>query len=199
MINSLLKNRFSTRIFSDKEIDKSIIIDLFEAARWSPSSGNKQPWRFIAGIKNEGNTHSKLVSILNVSNAIWAEKAPLLILAIAKKYLDDSQKLNVYSFYDVGLANANLTFQASTADLFVHQMGGFNGQKAKEVFEIPDDFEPVTVLAIGYLGNPTDFPEEVLAKEKRQRTRMELTEFVYEEKFGQISNLTTAPIVEENL
>jgi nitroreductase len=189
MIHEIIKNRFSPRAFSDKYIDHEKILALFEAARWSPSSRNEQPWRFIAGVKEDQIAFNKIAETLNPSNKIWAEKAPLLILAIAKLTVGSTEQINRHSHHDLGLAIANLTFQASFMDLNVHQMGGFDQKKAREIFIIPENYEPVTILAVGYKGDPETLPENLRLREQAERKRRDLSEILFSDKFGEASNL----------
>lgn len=184
MIHELISKRHSTRAYSDKIITEEELKDLFEAARWSPSSRNEQPWRFIYATKEDPEEYSKIADLLNESNKIWAQNAPLLILGIVKLDSDFTKQLNRAAFYDMGGAVANLTTQAVSMGLAVHQMGGFNLLKAREVFEIPENFEPAIVLAVGSKGNIEDLPESLKQRELTPRRRKELSELVFKEKFG---------------
>jgi nitroreductase len=184
MIHELLKKRYSTRAFADKSIEHEKIINLLEAARWSPSSMNGQPWRFIISSKLDTVNFNNLVGILNESNQIWAKNAAVLILTIANLDFDSAGQLNKHALYDLGNAVASLTFQATAMDLFVRQMGGFNADKARMVFSIPTGYEPVSVLALGYKGNPDALPEPLKLREKAVRTRKGLYEIAFAEKFG---------------
>lgn len=184
MIHPYISERYSSRAISGKEIDKLKITDLFEAARWSPSSRNEQPWRFIYAVQSEPEEYSKLLSILNESNRIWAQNAYLLILAIAKLDSDYSIQLNRAAFYDLGGAVANLTVQAVSEGLLVHQIGGFNTLNAREIFSIPDNYEPVTVLAVGYKGSIEDLPENLRQRETAVRVRKNLDDLVFTDSFG---------------
>jgi nitroreductase len=189
MIHEIIKNRYSTRAFSEKPVDREKIVSLFEAARWSPSSRNEQPWRFIVGLKEEPVTFNKIAEILNPANRIWALKAPLLILTIAKLNINSTEQINRHALHDLGLAIANLTFQASAVNLYVHQMGGFDQQKARDIFMIPDNYEPVTVLAVGYKGDLKSLPANLKNRELSERIRKDLSDLVFSEKFGQASNI----------
>jgi nitroreductase len=189
MIHEIIKNRYSTRAFSEKPVDREKIVSLFEAARWSPSSRNEQPWRFIVGLKEEPVTFNKIAEILNPANRIWASKAPLLILTIAKLNINSTEQINRHALHDLGLAIANLTFQASAVNLYVHQMGGFDQQKARDIFMIPDNYEPVTVLAVGYKGDLKSLPANLKNRELSERIRKDLSDLVFSEKFGQASNI----------
>jgi len=184
MINKLINKRFSTRAYSEKPVEEEKLIKLFEAARWAPSSMNEQPWRFIVVSKNENDGFQKLFNTLSEGNKIWADKVPVLILVLAKKTVERTGRNNRHSWYDTGAAVALVSMQATEMDLFVHQLGGFNANESAELFEVPDEFEPVIVLAVGYHGNPDELPENLKARENAVRKRKSIDEIVFNEKFG---------------
>lgn len=184
-IHNILSKRWSPRSFQDKPVEKEKIQKLFEAARWSPSSFNEQPWRFIVGIKGEGQTYEKIQDSLVQFNKDWSQLAPLLVLSVAKKTFTSNNKPNETSGYDTGQAVANLTFQATTEGLHLHQMSGFSKDKAIELFNIPDDFEPVSVIAIGYIAEPGKLPGELAKAEKMERVRKDFDDFVFKNNFGE--------------
>ena len=184
MIHELLAKRYSPRALSNETIDTEKIVDLLEAARWAPSSMNEQPWRFVIARKEDKSDFHKILGVLNETNILWAKNASLLILTIAKLETDLSKQINKYALYDLGNAVANLTFQATSMDLFVRQMGGFNADKAIEVFSIPYDYSPVSVLALGYKGNADNLPEFLNIRENSVRTRKNLDELAFTGKFG---------------
>lgn len=184
MLHAIIKKRVSPRAFSDKQLSVEQVYELFEAARWAPSSRNEQPWRFIYAERCDEDSFNKMTDILFENNRIWAKNAPLLILTAAKLDTGVTGQLNKYAFHDLGLAVANLTFQANSNDLYVHQMGGFNAEKARILFEIPENYEPVSVLAVGYKGNPDSLPEVMRVRENAPRTRKELDDIVFKKKFG---------------
>ncbi|MCX6150525.1 MAG: nitroreductase family protein [Ignavibacteriales bacterium] len=184
MLHELIIKRNSPRAFTEKEIEPEKLEDLFEAARWAASSMNEQPWRFIVAVRKDLENFDKMVKILNEPNKIWAKNAGALILTVAKQNLDFNNKLNKYAFYDVGQSVANLTLQATAINLYVHQMGGFSAEKAKEVFLLPDEFSAVSVLAIGYKGEPEMLPENLKVRELAVRTRKPIDEIIYDGKFG---------------
>lgn len=184
-IHTLLSKRWSPRSFQDKPVEKEKIQKILEAARWSPSAFNEQPWRFIVGIKGEDETYEKIQDSLVQFNQDWSQLAPLLVLTIAKKTFTSNNKPNGTSGYDTGQSVANLTFQATAEGLHLHQMSGFSEDKAIELFNIPVDFEPVSVIAIGYIAEP-DKLQEILAKaEKMDRDRKDFNDFVFKNNFGE--------------
>lgn len=187
-VHPLIAQRWSPRAFADRPVEPAVLLSLFEAARWAPSGGNGQPWHFIVGRKGAP-THDKLVSVIKEGNLPWAAQAPVLILTVAKM-TTSSGRPHRHAFHDVGLAVANLTFQALAHDLYVHQMGGFEPEKARSVFALPEGFEPVTVIALGYLGEPEMLDEKNRERELAPRTRRPLAEFVFEETWGQTAALS---------
>ena len=189
MLHELIAKRYSPRAFSGEPVEEEKIISLLEAARWSPSSMNEQPWRFIIGVKGEGETFNKIYDSIFELNQIWAQNAPVLILAVAKEFNDRNKQDNRYAEYDLGQAIAHLTLQATSLNLYLHQMGGFNQDKARKHFKIPDGYVPISVIAVGYLGNIDMLPEQLKVREKATRNRKELSELVFDESFGHTSRL----------
>jgi len=182
-IHPLLQQRWSPRAFAAQPVTTAELLSLLEAARWAPSSGNGQPWHFIVGALGT-TTHARLAETLNEGNLPWAAAAPVLMLTVAK-LTTSSGRPATYAFYDVGLAVAQLTIQAVAQNLYVHQMGGFQSEKARALFAIPEEFAPVTMLAIGYLGAPAILDARNRERELAPRTRRSLHEFVFETTWGQ--------------
>jgi nitroreductase len=181
-ILDLLARRWSTRAFSDRSVDRETIASLFEAARWAPSSGNGQPWSFLVATQEIPAEHERMAAVLVPGNA-WARKAPVLALSVAT--LDrGADKPNRHAYHDVGLGTENLVVQAHSMGLTVHMMAGFHVEMAREIFEIPARYDPVTMIAIGYPGDPDSLPEELRAKDLAPRQRRPIREFVFSGKFG---------------
>lgn len=176
-IHQLLRSRWSPRSFSPQLIEEEKVLSLFEAARWAPSGGNLQPWAFVLTTLGT-EPHRRFVEILSGNNQRWAKNAPLLVLSLALRERKDGAP-NPWALYDLGQAVANLTVQATHLCLSVRQMGGFDKARARELFEVPGDYDPVTAIAIGYQGRPDDLPEDLREREKTERTRIPLSEFVF--------------------
>jgi nitroreductase len=186
-IYELLRQRWSTRAYTDQSIDSATLHQLFEAARWAPSSGNGQPWSFIVATKEDAEEFEKVASVLNPGNA-WAKKAAVLAIAIAA--LDRAPgKPNGHAMFDLGLAAENMALQATALGLSMHMMAGFSADKAREVFEIPERQQPVAAIAIGYPGNPHELPEDLRAKDLSPRHRKPIREFVFSGKWGEPGGL----------
>lgn len=179
-VHDLIQKRWSPRAFSSQPVEQETIMALFEAARWAASSGNEQPWRFIYATKEQAERYGKLLECLNESNRLWAQAAPVLIMTLVRTILERNNKPNRYALHDLGLAIGNLTTQASALDLYVHNMGGFSTEKAKALFNIPPDVEPVTMIAVGYLGDPAQLPQGLKEREVAQQQRRSLDELILE-------------------
>jgi nitroreductase len=188
-IHNLISERKSIRAFSEKSISDEELVTLLEAARWAPSSMNEQPWRFIVARKENSETFERMLECLNESNKNWAQHAAALILTVASKTITSLNKSNSYAWHDVGLAIGNLSIQATSMDIYLHQMGGFKHDLAKNLFEIPNDFEPVSIIALGYKGNPDLLPSPLREREMSLRKRKPLSELVFVNHFGEKSSL----------
>ena len=178
-ILDVFKKRWSPRAFSDKMVEKDTLLRLFEAARWAPSSFNEQPWNFIVANKNQEKPYQKILDSLAEFNQSWAKTAPVLAVSITKDHFSKNNKPNVYSVHDVGLAMGNLLTQATDLGVYVHQMAGFDKNKFTDSFSIPNEFSPVAAMAIGYLGDPAQLPENLQEAETQERSRKPVEEFVY--------------------
>jgi len=177
-IHELLANRWSPRSFnSEKEISLEVINSLFEAARWAPSSYNMQPWSFIYGKRDEA-TFNKINEILTPFNQLWAPKSSMLVLVTGNSLSPDGSLNSAYA-YDCGTAVANLTFEASSRGLYVHQMGGFDIQKASETFNLPNHIKPIVVIAVGFIDEASKLHENLVDMEKSPRNRKPISEFVF--------------------
>ena len=182
-IHPLLAPRFSPRAFdAARPVTDDELIALFEAARWAPSSGNAQPWRFIVGRLGDP-THARIVEALSRGNKNWAPRAPVLLLTMTQVVRDDGSPAR-HAGYDLGQSVAHLTFQAAALGLAVHQMAGFSVEAARAAFHVPDRFEPFTIVAIGAIGDPGWLPEDLRERELRARRRRSLAETVFSGRFG---------------
>jgi len=188
-IHELLRSRWSPRAFDPKSVENAKLQSVFEAARWSASGGNLQPWSFIVGRKaEEPEIFARLVSCLGEGNAPWAAHAPVLGIGVANLFRRP-EVLNRHAFHDLGMALKSLAIQAIALDLYVHFMGGFSADKAREQFSIPADHEAVTMFALGYLGDPDTLAERHKESELTERSRRPLTEFVFGDRWGITSPL----------
>jgi nitroreductase len=188
-IHELLSQRWSPRAFCDKPVEPEKLLSLLEAARWAPSSNNEQPWRFILATRDNPAEFEKVLSCLMEGNVAWAKRAYALILTVAKLSFNLAGRPNRHTFHDVGAATENLALQATALGLVVHPMAGIYPQKARELFEIPDDFDVVAALAIGYPADASSLSPELRERELAPRKRKPLNDLVFSGRWGQSSPL----------
>jgi nitroreductase len=191
-IHDLIRDRWSPRAFSNKPIETAVLASLFEAARWAPSSSNEQPWAYLVATKDDTENFAKTASVLVEFNAGWAKNAQVLALAVSSLTLRANGAPNRTAFYDTGASAALLSVEATARGLAVHQMAGFDPAKAKQVFGIPEGWEPIAAIAIGYPGHPESLPDKLRDREVAPRTRKPLSEFVMSGHWGH-----TSPIVSQ--
>lgn len=185
-LHSLIRERWSPRAFSDRPVSAQDIELLLEAARWSASSSNDQPWTIVIGDRTtDPEGHARILATLVPGNAVWAFRAPVLALVAARLNTLRSGRPNRHAQYDTGQAIATLALQATALGLAMHQMGGFDIGKARELLAIPEGFEPMAVIAIGHHGDPSDLSEELRSRELSPRTRRPISEWVFRGKWGQ--------------
>jgi nitroreductase len=171
-------SRWSPRSFTDRDVAPADLRRVFEAARWAASSFNEQPWRFIVGLRNSP-TYKKIFSTLMGVNQSWAGAAPVLILGVAKTKFGHNNADNRVALYDLGAAASYLTLQAAALGLVTHQMAGFDSAAARRAFEVPEDYNFGSVIALGYQGEPSALTNPGhAAQETAPRTRKPLNEFV---------------------
>ena len=150
-----------------------------------PSSMNEQPWSFVVATQQNEENFQCLLACLLEFNVRWARNAPVLLLSIARLTFASNGEINRHALHDVGQAMAHLTLQANASRLAVCQMAGFDIQRARETYSIPEDHEPVTVAAIGYPGDPSTLSERLRQKQLTPQKRNRLEDFVFEGKWKQ--------------
>lgn len=178
-VHDLFRKRWSPRSFSDRPVSNHDLLIVLEAARWASSSSNEQPWRFVVTRKSDGVLHERLLAALTPSNQAWAKSAPVLLLTVAKETFTQTGATNLYARHDTGGALAHLSLQATALGLHVHSMAGFDGAKARKDLGIPEGYEPIAVVALGYLGSPDTLSETQKERELAPRKRKPLSQLVF--------------------
>src|SRR5437764_202654 len=190
-IEEILKRRWSPRAFSDRLVEPEKLRSLWEAARWAPSSFNEQPWHFIVATRDKPAEHAKLLSCLVEKNQQWARYAPVLMISVTELNFAKTGKPNRHAFHDVGLAMGNLLVEATALGLCVHQMAGFSPEKVREIYGVPEEFDPVAAIAIGYAADVDVLPENFREQELGPRSRKPISSFVFQGKWGEISPIVS--------
>jgi len=181
-IDPIYIERWSPRSFLNKEVPEDMLHSIFEAARWAPSAANIQPWRFVIARKQED--REKFLSFMFEGNAIWCDKAPVLVAIVSKTDSEFTKGHNPSHAFDTGAAWGYLALEAARKGLVSHAMGGFHKDKAKEVLNIPQNYEVHAIVAIGYRGEKEVLTEQLHEREKPSN-RNEIETFISEGTFSE--------------
>ncbi len=112
-------------------------------------------------------------------NQTWAKAAPVLAISVARLKFQHDGSANAHAQHDVGAASALLSIQATALGLAVHQMAGFDPEKARQTYNIPADYQPMAAMAIGYPGDPASLPDKLRERETAPRARKPASDFVF--------------------
>jgi len=169
-IESFFYERWSSKLFTDKSVDKTQILSLFEAARWAPSSSNSQPWKFV--YATNGDFREKLNMVLNPYNKKWASKAPLIILVFSKN--KHNGKENRTAKFDTGAAWMSIAIQAKIMGMNTRAMGGIDHEVAHNVSGLTkDEYSSICAIAVGF--PETDYGN---SSENIPNSRIKIDEFI---------------------
>ncbi len=185
-VHELIASRWSPRAFDpQRSVTETQLCQVLEAARWSASCSNEQPWQFLVTTHNDRDAYAKLLGCLVPANAVWAQNAPVLLLVLARTTFQRNDNPNNWAWYDAGQAVASLVIQATALGLVAHQMAGFDPELAVTQFNIPATVCPIAVIALGYGADPSTLPSpELQERERAPRTRLQLAEFTFGNQWG---------------
>ena len=176
-LHPLLADRWSPRGFdAGHALAERDLTALLEAARWSASAANTQPWRFLVTRRGEAG-FDRLAALLMPGNQIWAPAASALLL-MAAQTRSAAGEAQPWAHYDTGQAVAHLSTQAGALGLAVHQMGGFDRDAAAAEFGLEPGLEPLVVVALGRRDADAELPEALAARERAPRERRPLADLL---------------------
>ncbi len=187
-ILELLAQRWSPYAFADRDVSTEDLGALFEAARWAPSSYNEQPWSYIVAVRSQPCQFEGLLSCLVEGNQAWCRNVPVLALGVVRETFTRNGRPNPAAQHDLGLASMSLVLEAAARSMVVHQMIGIVPDRARELYEIPEHSRALTGIAIGYLGDSSQLPDALRARDLAPRTRKPLGEFVFGARWGDPSS-----------
>ena len=172
-INPLFVNRWSPRALTT-EMTEEDLKALFEAARWAPSSYNNQHWRFLYAT-HEDEEFENFTGLLSDFNADWASEAYALILVVSRETFEfNGEEARTHSF-DTGSAWQNLALEATDRDLVAHAMQGFDYEKAREEFDVPEGFTVEAMIAVGGKGDESSLDEDMQVQPNGRKDLKEIT------------------------
>jgi nitroreductase len=174
-----IEERHSIRAYQDTPVPREVLEKILEAARLAPSARNTEPWHFIAVTDKE-----KRVALSKGLYAKFVAEAPLVIVACGDKIASPD-----WYAVDVALAVENMVLTAVGEGLSSCVVGSFDGADVKALLGVPERFEVVVLVAVGYSAQKVDLSRKLL---NLVRTRRTLSEVASEETFG-------APLVPQKL
>jgi len=180
-IDPIFPTRWSPRAMSGEKIEKEELLELLEAARWAPSSYNEQPWRFVYALRDTKEWDTFFGFIFD-GNKVWCGNAAALVVMISKRNFEMNGKVNNNHSFDTGAAWENLALQGSMKGLVVHCMAGFDHESAKELLEIPDEYDIEAMAAIGKHGELEVLPQKLREMEVPS-SRKKVEEISFEGKY----------------
>ena len=185
-IHDLLARRWSPRAFDpNRPVSRDQLRTLLEAGRWAPSCNGDEPWRYLIWDKaRDPAGWQKAFECLSENNKKWVKNVPLLMLSCAGSTFEATGKPNRWTQHDTGAASVSMALQAAAMGLIIHQMGGWDVEKARAAFAIPPEYTPMAMIAVGYQASPDILDDETKAKELRPRARKPLAERFFEGGWG---------------
>lgn len=185
-IDPMFLQRWSPRAFTGEAIAPEDLMTMFEAARWAPSSGNSQPWRFIYARRDSADWEGFL-SLLDDGNRIWAQRASALVLVVSattqpRPGKPEPRPLPSHSF-DTGCAWGMFALQALRLGWHTHGMIGFDAPRAARELGVPDDHHVEAMIAVGRRGDRSALPERLQEREY-PNGREPLSVLVHEGRFA---------------
>ena len=173
-IHDLIAERRSPRSLDESAvISNDDLVAMLEAARWAPSANNLQPWRLIAGKRDDSN-FTALLDCLVPFNQSWSKRAAAFVAIAGVPTQEDGKAIPTF-MYDCGLAAAQLTIEAHHRGYVIHQMGGFDHEKAAALF---DGAVPIVIMAVGKQAPADQLEGPAYDREVAPRSRKDLSEIV---------------------
>ncbi|HKA45720.1 MAG TPA: nitroreductase family protein [Burkholderiales bacterium] len=185
-INDLMTRRWSSRAYDpNRPVSREKLAVLLQAGRWAPSCNGDEPWRYLIWDRaRDPEGWQKAFDSLSENNRKWVKNVPLLMLSCAGSIFGATGKPNRWGQHDTGAASCCMALQAVELGLMVHQMGGFDADKARASFNIPAEYTPMAMIAVGYQTDADILDEETKKKELAPRARKPIEERFFEGGWG---------------
>lgn len=175
----LFLNRWSPRSYSDREVSDADLAKIFEAARWTSSAMNEQPWRFLV-TRRGSESYKKVFEAFLPKGKLWVGSAPVMVLLTTKTKYSYKDETNKFALYDLGGAATAFCLQAAQLGLSTRQAACFDTDAMRAAFQIPANYLPFTVIMLGYQGEPESIEDEnYCSQEQSPRKRKAMSEIVW--------------------
>jgi len=166
--------RHSPRAMSGAPVPRADLMRVMEAARWAPSSGNGQPWRFVM-CERGGTGFDIVLANLQGFNQVWAKNAAAFVVVCTETTRVDSDgkiQPRRTAAFDAGAAWMSMALQGKSMGLVMHGMEGFNHETLPALLKVPENIAVLAVVAIGLPGVVEDLPADKQAGEVPNQRRL---------------------------
>lgn len=171
-LNPWIAVRRAKRALSSDPLSKELIERLIEAAHLAPSCFNNQPWRFVVA---QGEKLEEVKKALPGGN-YWALKSPAIVAVTSHPDLDCRLSDNRdYFLFDCGMAVGFLMIQATQMGLVAHPIAGYDPVAVKKALGIPEDYVLITLVVLGWPGDPAELSDKHREIELGPRVRKPLS------------------------
>ncbi len=149
MLRDLIKaNRSYRRFYEDVKIERSILEELIDLARLSPSGANLQPLKYIISYTEEKNnlifSHLKWAGYLkDWDGPVPGERPSAYIIMMLDKNISQNP------MWDHGIASQSILLGAVEKGLGGCQFGSVDKAALKKELNIPENYEIIMVIALG--------------------------------------------------
>lgn len=182
-IDPMFVERRSPRAFTGEAVPEAELMRMFEAARWSPSAYNSQPWRFVYALR--GDAHwDDLFGLLVPGNQKWAAETGALVILVSSERMKVGEEFKPSASHSLDAGAASLAFQlqANRQGWHVHGMGGFDRERARTLLNVPEHHRVEAAYAVGRA-----IPNDALSDEQRVKEapngRRPITDFAFAGRF----------------
>jgi nitroreductase len=166
---------------SGRPLERVELSSLLEAARWAPSSGNGQPWRFVYAIAGTPD-FQRFFDLLAEGNRPWCQRAGALLVVLSKAVRARGEPARTHAF-DAGAAWMSLALEGTIRGLVVHGMEGFDYERAHAAVGAPEHHAVQCMIAVGHPGSLDELPERYRAREQPSG-REPVSAFSFEGRFS---------------
>lgn len=177
-ILELMKARRSVRRFEPRDVEEEVLEKILQAVQWAPSWANTQCWEIIA-VKDRSLKESLQETLAKGNPASKAMVEAPVVLVICGKLQSSgyykgqvTTKFGDWFMFDLGLATQNLCLMAHAMGLGTVIVGLFDHEKVRSLLGVPEGYEVVAMVPLGYPSVPSSAPK-----------RREIAEFLHRERF----------------
>ena len=149
----IIRNRRSVRSYAPKSVPEEVLFKVMDAARLAPSAGNIQPWHFII-VKDE----DKRARIAKGGRyGRFLAETPAVIVACGDKKASPD-----WYAVDTAIALEHMVLAATALGLGTCWVGSFDQEDIREMLKLPEKFEIVALMALGYPRRKIDILAKIL-------------------------------------